>query len=965
MSPASLTFEPPTVVAVFASHAVLCWEQPRTPHTASFAGHIVWEYQIEYNCSCRAAQQPYRTTGRDTFVLLATSHEGETYYVRVVAKASIAGSIAGLVSAKVEFTASCNVPIPWYWATQPPVCVFDALYLSANAAAGDVAALSVARGSAIDNAAALDGKRACYTLEGDVSVHRYRIVYSGTAALPVGKAKTVYYMVATTRLHTARRTRAMELLSTIQDEGAALVFCGIGDDGRLALRAALIFMSFLTTACPPLCTSVLCITYGTPRLLLKEGSRVLAHTLPLSGQLLHFTQLPLCEYSPAVSDMVALSQRGSGVSADTPPLGYANGFYHNTLLGVQCQAADGIGLHFRCSSPDQLSTEAEEEEVFDVAGQLLALAELFFPSSPRWLSPAVTSVRCRTEGPLLHVTVEGVNLHYSPRVTVAPLYPHGTALFPRVTVRAPRQLECATYLLPWVQQCADAGGAGETTLMSISAVLLVQTSLGTAFAPEPATVALPEDLFELFRAAQLASAPWSVEAAPGLVDCSLHLQPLYALACAENSVSPTEGDSALRNPLFESLCALAYAAEILFSPEQANATAKPSSGVLGFVSSVSARLSARAPGTLADEEAALRVPGTEAVLLKTALKEWSGAGETGVEAWTSRCASWRQRLFCRLSLLGEASYRHTLLRMLRVFYDGAEVNDDAPLAWIEAYLYAHTKFYITTAQSSPVHMNRLLCSELSLSSFYRAVAHIFKTGANSASSSLLPYLSESMLLWALCHCFELRREVARTTFCCNVGYSGCGVSTLSASITSLLHREKARRDPWQPMCFRVVLCHVAASRLPAVYLAAQARVRCCVFLAAEAADLARARYTSMSICIQEHLAHAGQHLFRVVTKADEHLQSSPKLRAELEDEASVAALMSRIGAAIVGGCGAEEQRLVVALAPSTSRLVELAACTPAEAEQCAQRLRSYSEALLLDCLRLGALRGDANCTEAA
>ncbi|CBZ34384.1 hypothetical protein, conserved [Leishmania donovani] len=965
MLPASLTFEPPSVVAVFASHAVLCWEQPRTPHTTSFAEHIAWEYQIEYNCSCRVRQQPYRTTGGNAFALLATPHEGETYYVRVVAKARFAGSTAGLVSAKAAFTASCNVAIPWRCSARSPVCVFDALYLSANVETEDIAALSAARSSTIDNAAALDVKSVCYTLEGDIAVHTYRMLYSGTAALPVGQARTVYYMVATTRLHTGKRTRAMELLSMIQREGASIVFCGIGDGGRLALRAALTFLSFLTTACPALCASVLCITYGTPRLLLKEGPRLLAHTLPLSGQLLHFTQLPLIEHTPLVSDMAALSQRGSGVAVDTPPLGYANGFYRNMLLGVQCRVTDGTGLHFRLSSPDELSTEAEEAEAFDVVGQLRALSQLFFPSSPPWLSPSVTSVSCCTEGPLLHVSVEGANLHYCPRVTLTPSYPRGTPLFPRVVASTPLHLECTACLLPWVQQHAAGHGLRDAAPLNISAFLLVQTSLGTAFAPAPATVVLPEDLLELFCAAQQGSAPWSTEAAPGLVECALQLQPLYVLAGTGGVAFPSAAGNALHNPLFESLCALASAAEVTLSSGYAGAPAKPGSGLLGFISSVGARLSARAADALTDAVPALRVPGIEAAYLKNALKEWTGTDFTGAEMWRSRCASWRQRIFGGLSLLSGISYRNTLVQMLSVLDGDAEVDEDAPLACIEACLYAHTKYHIKAAQSSLVHMDQLLYTELSLSSFYGAVAHIFKSEASSASGSPLPYLRESMLLWALCHCFELRREVARTTFCCNVGCAGCGVSTLSSCISSLLHHEEARRHGRRGTCFRTVQCRIASSGLSAVYFAAQTGVRCCVFLAAEAADLTRAEYTSMSVHIQEHLTYAGQHVFRVITKADEHLQSISDLRKELENDTSVAALMSRVGAQMLGGCGTEEQRLVVALAPSTSRLVELIACTPAEVEQYAQRLRSYSEALLLDCLRLSVLRGDADCTRTA
>ncbi|AIN98630.1 hypothetical protein LPMP_231820 [Leishmania panamensis] len=965
MSSASLAFEPPTVVAVFASHAVLCWEQPRTPHAKSFVRHIAWEYQIEYNCSCRARQQPYRTTGSDTFVLLATPHVGETYYVRVVAKSSLAGSTTGLSSAKVAFTASCNVGIPWRCASRPPVCVFDALYLAANVAAGGISALRDARSSTIDHAAELDGEHLCYTLEGDVAVHSYRIVYSDTSALPIGQARTVYYMVATARLHAGRRTCAMELLSMIQHEGASLVFCGVGDSGRLALRAALSFLSFLTTACPALCTSVFCITYGTSRLLLKEGPRLLAHTLPLSGQLLHFTQLPLIDDALPIWDMAALSQRGSGVASDTPPLGYANGFYRNMLLGVQCRVMDGTGLHFSLSSPDQLLTVAEEAEVFDAAGQLRALLGLFFPSSPRWLSPSVASVRCRTEGPLLHVVVEGTNLHYCPRVTLAPSYQRGTALFPRVTASTPLQLECTACLLPWAQQCVADDDLCDAIASGVSAFLLVQTSMGTAFSPGLATVALPEDLLELFRAAQQDSAPWSGEAAPGLVECALQLQPLYALASPDVTISPTAMSNVLHNPLFELLCTLASAAEVVLSPKYADSTAKPGSGMLGLIHSVSARLSSRKADTRADAVPALHVPGIEATLLKNALKEWKGVGFTGIEAWTSRCASWRQRLFYGLPLLRETAYRNTLMRMLHTFDGGAEVGDDAPLACIEAYLYAYTKYHIRAAQPSPVHMDKSLCSELSLSSFYGAVAPIFKTEDSSASGSPLPYLRESMLLWALCHCFELRREVARTTFCCNVGCAGCGVSTLSTSISSLLHREEARRYSRCGTFFRTVQCRVASSRLPAIHLAAQTGVRCCVFLAGEVTDLTRPQYTSMGVRIQEHLTYAGQHLFRVATKADEHLQGSSNLREELASDASVAALMSRMGAEWVGGCGSEVQRLVVALAPSTSRLVELIACSPVEAEQYAQRLRSYSEALLLDCLRFGILRGDANCTKVA
>ncbi|GET88839.1 hypothetical protein, conserved [Leishmania tarentolae] len=955
MPSASLTFEPPSVVAVFSSHAVLCWQQPCTSHTTPFAEHIAWNYQIEYNCSCRARQQPYHTTGSNTFVLLATPHEGETYYVRVVAKASFAGSTSGLVSAKVAFTASCNVAIPWRFSARPPVCIFDALYLSANVEACDIAALSAARGFTTDNQAELDGKGFCYILEGDVAVHAYRMLYSDTAVLAIGQARTVYYLVATTRLHTGKRTRATELLKMMQREEASIVFCGIGDGGRLALCAAMTFLSFLTTVCPARCASVLCITYGTPRLLLKEGRRLLAHTLPLSGQLLHFTQLPPVEHAPLMGDMVVLSQRGSGVAVDTPPLGYANGFYHNMLLGVQCRVTDSTGLHFHFSSPEELLTEAEEAQTFDVAGKLRALSELFFPSSPQWLSPSVTSFSCRTEGPLLHVSVEGANLHYCPRVTLTPSHHRGTPLFPRVTTSTPLHLECTTCFLPWVQQCAAQYGLHSAVPWNVSAFLLVQTSLGTAFAPAPATVILPEDLFELFCVAQQGSAPWSVEAAPGLVECTLQLQPLYALAATDGVVCSNAAGNALHNPLFESLCTLATAAEVILSSGHAGATVKPGSGILGFLSSVGARLSPRTADAPTDMLPALCAPGIQAAYLENALKEWRDAGFTGTEVWQLRCASWSQRIFGGLSPLSSVSYRNTLVHMLCKLDGDVEIDEDTPLTFIEACLYAHTKYYISSTHSSPVHMDQLLCTELSLRSFYGAVARVFKTDASSASSSPLPYLRESMLLWALCHCFELRREIARTTFCCTVGCSGGGVSTLSSCISSLLHSEEDRRHRRSGTCFRTIQCRVASSGLSAVYLAAQTGVRCCVFLAAEAADLKGVQYTSTSVHMEEHLTYSGQHLFRVVTKADEYLQSISDLRRELESEISVEALMSRLGSELLGGWGPEEKRLVVALAPSTSRLVELIACTPTEVVQYVQRLRSHSEALLLNCLRLGVL----------
>ncbi|KAG5504495.1 hypothetical protein JKF63_04947 [Porcisia hertigi] len=960
----SLRFEVPTVVAVFASHAVLCWQQPRTPHIKSFAEHLVWEYQVEYNCSCKARQQPHSITVHDTCVGLATPHEGETYYVRVVAKARLAGSTAGLVSTKITFTAVCNISTPWLSTTRPPVCIFDALYLCTNTTVEDIVALSAARTTTIENTASLDGRVTRYTLEGDVAVNAYRVVYNGIAAMPVGQARTVYYIVATARLHTVKRTPAIELLRMMQREEASLVFCGIADGGRLALRAALTFLSFLVTTCPAMCSSVFCITYGTPRLLLKEGPRLLAHTLSLSEQLLHFTQLPLSEHATPASDSVALSQRGSGGTVDTPPLGYSSGFYRNTLLGVQCRVEGGVGLHFCPSSPDQLLTEAEEAEVFDAAGQLRALSELFFPSSPHWMSPSVTSIICRTDGPLLRVSVKGVNLHYCPRVTLVPLGRAGTALFPNVTAHTPSQLECVTCFLPWVEQCAAGAGSAHAALSSISVGLLVQTSLGTAFASEATPVSLPGDLLELFRSAQQASIPWSVDAAPGLIECALKLLPLYALASMDMAASHTCTHSAVDNPLLESLCSLASAAEVILLPLHADATAMSSGGFLAVMSSIATRLSVGRTVQQQEEVPALRVPEVEAACLENALKEWKEAGITGAEVWTSRSAAWRQRLFRGLSLLNATSYRRTLLRMLHVFDSGANFDDGAPLACIEACLYAHTKYFLSIAQPSPVHMNQLLCSELSISSFYGAVSRIFETENSIASASKLPYLRESMLLWALCHCFELRREMARTTFCCNVGCAGCGVSTLSISISALLQREEIRSRSRDREWFRTVQCRVASSCLQTIYSAVETGVRCCVFLAAEAADFTSPEYVSMNIRTQESLVYADQHLFQVVTKADELLQSASNLRAELEDEASVAAVMSRIGAEVVGGCGAEEHRLVVALAPSTSRLVEVIGCTPVEGGQYAQRLRNYSETLLFHCLRLGVLRDDTDCTKA-
>ncbi|KAK7198583.1 hypothetical protein NESM_000821200 [Novymonas esmeraldas] len=951
MPSSSTTFESPTVVAVYATYAVLCWQQPRTAHTNTVAEHITWVYQIEYNCSCRARQQPFSITTSDTFALLATPHAGETYYVRVVARATVAGAGAGVISSKVTLTAGGASPTRRDGGACPLVCVFDSLYLAANVAVEDTAALRAARCSATGAAALLDTVSIGHSLESDVAVRAYRMTYGGgVRVLPTSDAAVVYYMVATARQHTGRRTRAMDLLAVMQRDSAAVVFCGIGCDGGLALRAATSFLSSLATACPSMCRSVLCITHGTPRLLLKEGPRLLAHTLSLSEQLWHYTQLPLGDAALLHDGAMALSRRGSGAAAaDTPPLGYTGGYYRNTLVGLRCGLVDGARLQFSPSLPDQLMTEAEEAEpqTFDVAGQLRALAALLSPANPRWLAPSVSSVRHCSHGALLHTTVEGTNLHYSPRVTLAPLDPRGGApLFPRVSSCSPLRLECTTCLLPWLRRAA-AGG--------VQVCVLLHTSIAAAAASTSSVVTLSSDLRALLRAAGEATAPWSAAAAPGLVDCALRLQPLCTLAVT--------GDTAV-NPMVEALCAIASAAEVLVSPAASDGAASSGGGVFKFVNSVAARLSSSSVEARAGAAPVVRVPGVEAAYLQSAVREWRSAGLAAADVWAARCASWQQRVFHGLPSLRDDAYRSTLVRLLRLF-DGAAGDDDdddgsgepAPLACLEAWLYTHTKYHVSAAQSAPVHMDESLSRELSLTDFYTAVAGVVGAGATAAPGAPLPHLRESLELWAVCHCFELRREMARTTMVCAVGPPGCGMSTLQASLAAVLHGEVVRRSGRQDACSRFILSSIPASRLSALCMAAQSGARCCVLLAAEASDLSTAAYTAMSIRIQEQLTHTGQHLFRLITKADEHLRRGPHLHAELQDEASVAALMTRVGAELVGGCSAEEHRLVVALAPSTSRLSELVGCTLEESERCAGRLRRHAEALLLQCIRLGAAQG--------
>jgi hypothetical protein len=985
-------FEPPVVMALFPSFVVVCWERPRALTKFAFAEHASWEYVIEYCCSCHMRHQPYAKSTMDTYALLATAHQGETFYVRLVARASFAGSMAGLVSSKTTIVAKSNMTMPWS-AASPSLCIFDGLYLCAtNTWASPAAALSVMndrRRSAAqpEHRCVLSESFAVCVLEGDIEFRLHRATYE--EPVPPSNKRIIYYMVATGRRNRAgQRMRDKDVESILRRDDATLVFCGVGDGGALALKSAHALLSSFITSCPALCRLVFCITYGTPRAFLKDGPQLLAHTLPHSYQFLHVTQLPLKDGGVAGSvawDGTLVSQRWAGGRRDalSPQLhtGYVDGFYENVLLGVQCSIAHrgrgcGHGLLFHASSPLLPLTQAEENEVFDVEAQLQRLAHILMPGLPSLLAPAITSLRCRSEGPFLHLTVDGINLQFCPRLTLLP--PQRAALFPCVTACAPHQLMCVGSLLPWIEACASASGEDDINAvvdcqkkgLDVPLCVLLQTSCGTcATCPGAVVASLPRHLVELYRfAAQ--ETPWAKAAPSQLLEAALQTQPLYMLCQSSPSSALTD---ATLNPMAAVLCSLASAAETALAEKMRSGVAASSAAasVFGFISDMAARFSSAVTSVSAGGAVKLIVEEKEASFLKNALREWAGNASAEIDVWRRRSASWKQRIEYALPSLGDKRYRETLLRMLGCFE--SHVRDDSvrekvPYLWLEARLHAHVRLYVSQQQQqslfSGTSAEELLCARMTLNDFYAAVADIFtsRSAASSAvSAPLLACVEDVMTLWCICQCFELRQEMSRTLLCCVVGCAGCGGSTLSNTLSTLLQSNHAFAYPPSTLRRRVPTCLLAPSRFPALFMATQSDVRLSVFLAGEVGDLARAPYASMSVLTQEHLTSPHQHWFRVITKADEHLCRSHALQEALEVQSvSATSVLDEVSAAVLDSSGiADEQRLSVSLAPSPSLISQTFSCSHEEARVLASELRAASQEALLRCLLYSIGQGHA------
>lgn len=971
----AVLFEPPAVVALFPTYAVLSWQQPRTPAKTAFAEHTSWAYRVEYNCACRMRHQPFALSTSETFALVATPHAGETYYVRVVARATLAGAMAGLVSSKVSFVAQSTMALPWCTTdASPSPYVYDALFLC-SAEVGDtdnMSALRDLRRRTTEHGCLLDRNTTLCVTDGDVECRVHRATYDSAA--PPGNRRNVFFMAATgRRTRSGQRMRSKDVEARLQQHDAALVFCGVGDRGRHAAKAAHALLSSFTTSRPALSRCVFCVTFGTPRLFLKDEGQLLAHTLPHSFHFLHVTQLPLGGGASLLGEEAAVTQHQTG---------YADGFYANTLLGVRCAVVRGQRsraemLQFEPSSPGVPLTWAETAEVYDVADALQRLSRLLFPSTPSWLTPSISAVRCRAVGPLLRVTVEGTALHYCPRVTVLPL--RHTPAFPSVAECGPLRLSCVGSLLPWLEALADSteSATGLPCESDIPLRVLVQTSFGTAAHTSAATFSLPMDLVELYRAAASAAtsgaSPWATAAPAALLEGALQTQPLYALCHGTSdaagggggAVTVTSGPSsnAPLNPVAEVLCSMASAAEAVAAETARAAAAGGTSSLFDFVT---ARLSAAVSGAAAGASARLAVPQREAAFLRNALREWVASASVSIDMWRLRSSSWRHRVLYALPALGDQLYKATLVEMLSRFESCVEGGEGVPLLWLEARLYAHVRLHVAQGESSRVNMDELFCRTVTIAEAYSALVDVFgpvptagekanAVAAAAASASVadsLPYLEEVMLLWCACQCFELRRELSSTLLCCTVGCAGCGGSTLSAALASLLLSETSLTYAHTTRRRRTSTCRLAASRLPALHMAMQTGVPIAVFLAGEVADVVRPQYAAMAMHIQEDLSSPVQHWFRVITKADEHLQHIKTSDFDLSAHDAVAALLAEAAEEALGSNVTDEHRVAVSLAPSPVLLAQVLQCSAERANAFAAALRAVSRAFLLRCLLL-------------
>lgn len=979
--PGTSQFDPPLVVALFPSYAVLCWAHPRTNGSKPFAEHTSWDYRVEYTCSCRTRRQPYAVSTSDTHVLIATPHSRETYYVRLVAHARFAGAMAGLVSAKMSFVAKSTMTIPWS-AVDPSPCIFDGLYLCAAvrhdkpaAAAAAFTAVRRSRQTPRQHRCMLENNLSFFILDGGAEFWLVRATYD--SAVPPAHKRAVFYMVATGRRErSGQRLRSKEMESLLLRDDAALIFSGVGENGRHAVRATHMLLSSFMTSCPALSSSIFCITFGTPRVFLKDGAQLLAHTLPRSNQFLHVTQLPLWDGVPADAsaasatypsledDAVVMPNCTSGAAFSPLRLtGYAEGFYRNSLLGVQCRVvaahqtgSEIVALELHAPRPTSPLTAAETGEVFDVDEGLHQLAHLFFPGSPLWLAPAVTSLRCRTAGALLHVTVEGTNLQYTPRLTL--LAPRHVPAYPYVMDCTPQRLTCVASLLPWIEEvclAARVENGEQLCLDEVPLSVLVQTSFGTcAGATKPGGVTLPVDLVELYQSsiAELPM-PWATAAPAALIGCALHIQPLYALC--RNPSSVAGGDDMAPNPLAEVLCSIASASETAEAEKTRTAPAGGRGSVFAFMSDVAARFSSAVSGTTTEGASKLPVSWKEAAFLRNAMKEWASGSSAGIDVWRLRSASWMQRVLHAVPALSVALYRPSLARLLCRFDAHAAADEAAPYLWLEARLYTNVRLHVCQRLATSLDLEDLLCSTVTLSDFYTAVLDVFVSESSALvnPSTAFPWVEDAMLLWCLCLCFELRREMSRIFLCCVVGCAGCGGATLSAALATQL-LQTAGAPGYSPSLLprRTLVCRLPTAQLSALFLAMQSGVRLAVFLAGEVADLARSQYATMSMQIQENLVYRHQHWFLVITKADEQLRHTHTLKEGAATQTCAAAVLSQLTTEVLGGSVADEHRLVVSLAPSPTLLTQVFKCSQDEADHFAAELRAASQSALLHCLLL-------------
>ncbi|CCW65048.1 unnamed protein product [Phytomonas sp. EM1] len=869
----SVLFGPITVVAVYPTFAILCWEAPQSVKGSFPFGNIQWNYTTEWNGSHAHAADPLHLSSDASHIAIPLVYPGETVYVRVIAKGHLKNGTVALGSAKMSFLATCTTPMPWLrpGALDSPL-LFDALYMCAIDC---IPAIFSQYRSDIDR---IDDKGYCI-LDTAAHCHKLHVLYKKPQS--PARSSSIYYLVVTSSVKNEGRRKRLStssLLETLRAEQAAVFFCGVSELGAIAAMNAYSVFAFLAQhtesgLMEDLQSCVFCIAYGTARRCFTHELPLLRNAAYLSGNVLFYSGLPRrCDAASGLSDVMSTAGATSLLTREQEgePRGVPLGVRTVPLLNPQTGCSK---LLLEISSIDPV-TDEEHLECLNIAHHLNLLCELVLPHSSRGLlAPYIHSVRYRViDIATLLLDIQGQNLQFNPFVTGVCC----SSGFPLVMTTRSFSSDIITVSISLMQMVVQPGllcgscvdlSSGSHLLVQ----LLVQTDLGIVETETPVPISIPSGMIELMRHAcdtKSDFSAWLTGLPSVFVDASVNWLPF--IVGSGTRVVHAGSASSQGDRIKQKLSSLSSVAELSF--HYACHQQQTEGGFLAFVSAVASRFMRKPDPEVAGLLILSSPPQLkEAIFLSQVLGAYNEGKATRLTEFLSHMSSWKMRIFRGLPHLSDATYEMILQRLLLLFQE-VDAAHELSLVGMELLLYASVLQHLRSSDSNigsvEGHLYPWITDTLSFEKFYELLCPLFLPYCSLSGDIEAKMVREVSQLWSICLLLELRCVQALIHVAAVTGCHGSGRSTIINTLFSTLLDSRVVRSNKE-----VVLRQIDGDELELMQQVLGLGMSTTVFIVGELSDFSGTEFSSIVHTVQSSVKDYGrQKVQLVVSKVDEHLQ---------------------------------------------------------------------------------------------